>query len=146
MRWVQWFACTCAVYGQKESLCTKKQNGLARMCSTDIDAEFELTSTPCLLCVRYNPSSLKPHIAQFEANIRELEGKAHGLAGQEFLLTSPSQVAHILFSVLGLKSKSTSEKGRHQSTSTQKVPMGRCHCYIHTHAHRTLPPLLSSSC
>jgi DNA polymerase I len=60
---------------------------------------------------------------RLESEIRSLEVEAHQVTGQEINLSSPDQVAHLLFDTLRLVARGqTSDKPkRHQSTSEEAL-------------------------
>ena len=60
---------------------------------------------------------------RLQSEVKSLEIECHRVAGQEINLSSPDQVAHLLFDTLQLVShgQSTDKSKRHQSTSEEAL-------------------------
>lgn len=64
-----------------------------------------------LLGVRIDVALLEEIGARVRAEMGELEGRIHALAGEEFLITSPAQLSRILFEKLGLPRRRRGKTG-----------------------------------
>ncbi len=78
----------------------------------DVEMPLESVLAEMEICgVRLDPDVLKEMEAELSRELAELESRAFELAGEEFNLNSPQQLARILFEVLGLPPRRRTKTG-----------------------------------